>query len=71
MSWVHMTDLVGIILHCITNETMQGAVNGTVPNPVSNREFVRTLDRVLGRLALLPLPVFIVGLLLGQMGEEL
>ena len=68
MSWIHMIGLVGIILHCITSETMQGAVNGTAPNPVSNREFVRTLDRVLGRLALLPLPLFIVGLLLGQMG---
>lgn len=38
---------------------------------MSNREFVRTLGRVLGRPALLPLPAFIVRLLLGQMGEEL
>mgnify|MGYP001107752047 CR=1 FL=1 len=71
MPWIHIADLVGIILHCISNETVQGAVNGTAPNPVSNLEFVRTLGRILGRPALLPLPAFIVRLLLGQMGEEL
>ncbi|MEZ0151807.1 MAG: TIGR01777 family oxidoreductase [Candidatus Reddybacter sp.] len=71
MSWIHITDLLGIILHCIANEAVQGAVNGTAPNPVKNREFVRTLGRVLRRPAVLPLPAFIVRLLLGQMGEEL
>ena len=71
MPWIHIADLVGLILHCIANEAMQGAVNGTAPKPVRNREFVRTLARVLGRPSLLPLPVFIVRLLLGQMGEEL
>ncbi|MBQ0719037.1 MAG: TIGR01777 family oxidoreductase [Gammaproteobacteria bacterium] len=71
MPWIHRADLVGIILHCMGNETVQGAINGTAPNPVSNREFVRTLGRVLGRPTWLPLPAFIVRLLLGQMGEEL
>jgi uncharacterized protein (TIGR01777 family) len=71
MPWIHIADLVGIILYCIGHEAVQGAVNGTAPNPVSNREFVRTLGRVLERPALLPLPAFIVRLLLGQMGEEL
>lgn len=71
MPWIHIVDLVGIIQHCIGNETVHGAVNGTAPNPVSNLEFVRTLGRVLKRPASLPLPAFIVRLLLGQMGEEL
>jgi len=71
MPWIHVADLVGIIQHCIANEAVQGAINGTALNPVRNREFVRTLGRVLGRPALLPLPAFIVRLLLGQMGEEL
>ena len=71
MPWIHIADLVGIILHCIDNEGLQGPVNGTAPNPVDNREFTRTLGSVLGRPALLPLPAFIVRLLLGQMGEEL
>ena len=71
MPWIHIVDLVGIIQHCIANEAVHGAVNGTAPNPVRNFEFVRTLGRVLKRPASLPLPSFIVRLLLGQMGEEL
>ena len=71
MPWIHIADLVGIILHCIGNEAVHGAVNGTAPYPVNNLEFVRTLGRVLKRPASLPLPAFIVRLLLGQMGEEL
>ena len=71
MSWVHVNDLVGIIVSIINNAEIKGAVNGTAPNPVSNKVFSSTLGRVLKRPAFLPMPAFVLKLLLGEMAEEL
>ena len=71
MSWVHRTDLVRLILHCLSCEEVRGPVNGTAPEPVTNREFSRTLGRVLHRPAVLPMPGFALRLLFGEMADEL
>jgi NAD dependent epimerase/dehydratase family enzyme len=36
MSWIHINDLIGIILYCINHDNLKGAVNGTSPNPVTS-----------------------------------
>ena len=41
------------------------------PHPVTNREFTKTLGKVLSRPTIAPLPAFAVKLLFGEMGEEL
>ncbi len=71
MSWIHLDDLVGIILYCIEHKNITGAVNGTAPNPVTNKLFTKVLGKTLERPAIIPLPAVIVRLLMGQMGEEL
>jgi len=71
MSWIHINDLVGIILHCIETDELKGPVNGTAPNPVTNKVFTESLGKVLKRPTLLPMPSRVVRLLMGQMGEEL
>ena len=71
MSWIHLDDLVGIILYCIDHDSLRGAINGTSPNPVTNKNFTKTLGRVLKRPTILPMPVVVIKLLMGQMGEEL
>lgn len=71
MSWIHIDDLIGIILYVINNKGIKGAVNGTAPNPVTNKIFSSTLARVLKRPALLPMPAFVLKLMLGEMAEEL
>lgn len=71
MSWIHMDDLIGIISHIVSNPTINGPVNGTAPNPVPNKEFAKILGKVLKRPAFLPLPGFVLKLLMGEMGEEL
>jgi uncharacterized protein (TIGR01777 family) len=70
MSWIHRDDLVGLILHAIAVETVQGPLNGTAPAPVRNRDFARALGRALHRPALLPVPAFVLRLALGQMADE-
>lgn len=71
MSWIHIDDLVGIILYCIDHDTLRGAVNGTSPKPVTNQVFTKTLGSVLKRATIFPMPKLVVKLLMGQMGEEL
>lgn len=70
MSWIHIDDEVDAIVMLLTHDHLQGAFNLTAPNPVTNREFAATLGKVLKRPAILPLPAFMVHLLLGE-GAEL
>lgn len=71
MSWIAMDDLVAIILHALATPFLVGPVNAVSPNPVTNREFVKTLGKVLSRPAFLPLPSLAVRLAFGEMGVEL
>ena len=71
MSWIHIDDLIGIMLFFIHNKTIKGALNGTAPNPVTNKVFSSTLARVLKRPAFLTMPAFVLKLMLGEMAQEL
>jgi uncharacterized protein (TIGR01777 family) len=69
MSWIHREDLVGMIRAALEDERWSGPVNGTAPEPVTNREFSHALGRALHRPSLLPVPGFALGLLYGEMAE--
>lgn len=71
MSWIALDDIAGAILFCIEREQLSGPVNGMAPNPVTNREFTRTLGKVLRRPALFPVPAFVVRTVFGEMGNAL
>lgn len=71
MSWVCLDDLPRIILHAIQTESLSGPVNATSPGTVDNREFTKTLGRVLKRPTIIPMPAFVVKLAFGEMGKEL
>jgi len=65
-SWIHVDDLCGLFRLVLERDDLTGPFNGTAPAPVSQREFARTLGRVLGRPALLPAPAFALRLALGE-----
>ena len=71
MSWIAIDDVVGAILHVLTTETLRGPVNAVAPQARTNREFTKTLGRVLQRPTLLPMPAFAARLAFGQMADEL
>ncbi len=71
MSWVALDDVTGAILHTVMTESLSGPVNLTSPNPATNREFTKTLGKVVKRPTIFPLPGFMVKLLFGEMGEAL
>lgn len=48
MSWIHQTDMNRLFERALTSDTMQGTYIATAPNPVSQRDFMRTLRRAAG-----------------------
>lgn len=70
MSWIALADVTAAMLHLLEAESLSGPVNLTAPNPVTNREFTRTLARVLGRPAFLSVPAFALRLAFGEMADE-
>lgn len=66
MSWVHIDDWVGIALRALSDEKISGPVNLTAPNPVRNREFAKTLGKVVHRPSWLPTPAFVFRLMFGE-----
>jgi uncharacterized protein (TIGR01777 family) len=69
-SWITLDDVVGAFTHVIRTETLEGPVNA-VAGAVTNREFTRTLNRVLGRPTFLPVPRLALRLLMGEMADGL
>lgn len=70
MSWIALDDLTDIYLRAVVDPSLTGAINGTAPDPVSNREFTRTLGSLLHRPTLFPVPGWVPGLVLGTRGAD-
>lgn len=70
-SWITLKDAAEAILYLLKNDTAEGIFNVTAPEPVRNREFTRTLARLLHRPAFLPMPPFALRLLFGEMADVL
>jgi uncharacterized protein len=71
MSWVHAEDLAGLMLHALENRACRGPLNAVAPHPVTNRDFSKTLGKVLWRPAFFPVPAFVLRLILGEMAGEM
>lgn len=65
-SWIHMADMVNIILFLLDHDRISGPVNAVAPNPVTNRELTRQLARLLKRPAVLPVPELALQVLMGE-----
>jgi len=70
-SWLHQEDQVHAYTFLLEHPEIQGPVNFTAPLPVRNRELTRTLGRVLHRPTFLPVPAFMMRLILGEFAEAL
>lgn len=70
MSWIGLQDYLGVVNRALYDDELEGPVAAVAP-PVTNREFVRALTRVLHRPGLVPLPAPALRAALGEMGERL
>ncbi|MCK6616920.1 MAG: TIGR01777 family oxidoreductase [Cyclobacteriaceae bacterium] len=68
LSWIHIDDLCRMFLFALENESIAGVYNAAGVQPVTNREFTRTVAAVLKKpMWLPPVPAFVLKLLLGEM----
>ena len=71
MSPVSLDDLAAAVHHCLLHGGLEGPVNVTCPEPVTNRVFTRTLGAVLHRPAFFVVPRVALRLAMGEMVDEL
>lgn len=70
MSWISIDDMAAGILHALHEPGCDGPLNLVAPTPVRNAEFTRTLGRVLRRPTVLPVPMRVLRMALGEMADE-
>jgi len=69
MSWIHLRDLVNLMLYIADHPTMEGPINAVSPHPVRNADFGKALGKALHRPAILKTPVFALKLTVGELAD--
>jgi uncharacterized protein (TIGR01777 family) len=70
-SWIHLDDIVRLIIWLLGESTVDGPVNGTAPEPLRQKDFATALGRALHRPAIIPTPGFALKAAFGEMGQML
>ena len=69
MSWIHLEDVARAFVHALNTHSVNGPVNLSSPNPVTNAEFTKALARTLSRPAIFTVPGFGLRLAMGEMAQ--
>lgn len=69
-SYISLEDEIRAINHLINDSRLTGGVNLTTPNPVTNKEFTKTLSSVLNRPAFFNVPAIALKIALGEFSVE-
>ncbi len=69
MSWIHLEDLIEILIKCLEDERYAGVFNVTAPKPVTNQEFTKALGSALHRPTPFPVPPFALKAVFGEMSK--
>lgn len=66
MPWIHVDDLVDLLMFAAQNSSMEGPLNASAPEPVTNAEFTHALGRALHRPTFFSVPQFALQLAVGE-----
>jgi uncharacterized protein (TIGR01777 family) len=69
ISWIHHVDMTGLILFILDRAEVSGPFNMAAPEAITNWGFSKALANALHRPCWLPVPSFMLHLLLGGMAE--
>jgi uncharacterized protein (TIGR01777 family) len=69
VSWIHVDDVIELLVFTLNDARLAGPVNATAPNPVRNVEFAKELGRVVHRPSVVPAPAFGLKLMFGEMAQ--
>jgi len=67
--WIHLDDVVGLVLLALEDGRASGPLDATAPEPVRNRDLARAIGQVISRPSLLPAPAFAIRLAVGEMAD--
>ncbi len=68
-SWIHIDDIVNTYLYSLENETVNGPVNASSPNPVTMNEFTEQLGEVLNRPVFFRVPKLVMKAMIGESAD--
>jgi uncharacterized protein len=54
ISWIHIDDLVNIYIKAMEDEKMKGPYNAAAPHPVTNKDLIRAMAKILNKPLWLP-----------------
>jgi len=69
--WIHLADVVRIVLFALDTPDLAGPVNAVAPDPPTQAQFIRALGRTLGRPAWLAVPACALRLFTGELAGAL
>jgi uncharacterized protein (TIGR01777 family) len=70
-SWVALDDVVGAIVHALTDDSVEGPVNVGSPHPMPNAEYTKVLGKVLNRPTVFPVPAPALRVAIGGVADAL
>ncbi|XP_056632497.1 epimerase family protein SDR39U1 [Diorhabda sublineata] len=66
LPWIHIDDLINLIIFAIENPLVEGVLNGVAEKPCTNMQFTKAFAKALRRPALIPIPSFVFNALLDK-----
>lgn len=70
LPWISLDDVLDATLRILMDEALEGPINLIAPEPIRQRDFARTLAKVLKRPAFLPTPGVALRAVFGQLADE-
>jgi uncharacterized protein (TIGR01777 family) len=71
ISWIHYQDEINAIVYLLENENLSGTFNLTAPNPVSMREFAKSLGKSHNRPSWFHIPAPFLKIVMGEKAKEM
>lgn len=71
VAWIHIEDLLRLIIFAVENNSAEGAINACSPNPVTNKELSHTVAAVLHKPCIFKIPEFVLKILFGEFATYL
>jgi uncharacterized protein len=69
LSWIHVDDVCGAIIHAMETPELEGPINVTSPNAKRMKQFGKIIGRTLNRPHWLPVPSIALKLALGEKSQ--
>ena len=69
--WIHIQDMVEALEFLASGSDLTGSFNVCAPHPVRNRVMAAALGKVLGRPASMPVPAFLLKMMMGELAGVL